>query len=95
VGENLAHMSLEIDYALRPENNVRWLFGRFVKNPRCFELIQEGSAKLMPELELKAADDDLALTPLMRELSELKTVTVAQFAQAIGAIYYGVQQSGI
>jgi len=95
VGENFAHMSLEIDYILRPLSKVRYIFGRFVKNPRCFELIQEGSEKLMPELELKAADDDLALTPLMRELSELKTVTVAQFAQAIGAIYYGVQQSGI
>lgn len=93
VGENLAHMSLEIDYALRPENNVRWLFGRFVKNPRCFELIQEGCRRLMPQLELRAADDDMAVTPLMRQLAAWEGVTVAQFAQAIGAIYYGVQQS--
>ena len=95
VGENFAHMGLEIDYALRPESNVRYIFGRFVKNPRCFELIQEGSRRLMPKLILKAADDDMAVTPLMRQLAALEGVTVAQFAQAIGAIYYAVQQSDI
>lgn len=95
VGENFAHMAMEIDYALRPETDVRYIFGRFVKNPRCFELIQEGCSRLMPRLILKAADDDMAVTPLMRELAALESVTVAQFAQAIGAIYYGVQQSNI
>ena len=95
VGENFAHMGMEIDYALRPETNVRYIFGRFVENPRCFELIREGCKRLMPKLILKAADDDMAVTPLMRQLSALENVTVAQFAQAIGAIYYGVQQSEI
>lgn len=95
VGENFAHMGLEIDYALRPESRVRYIFGRFVKNPRCFELIQEGCRKIMPGLILKAADDDMAVTPLMRQLAALESVTVAQFAQAIGAIYYGVQQSDV
>ena len=95
VGENFAHMGMEIDYALRPETNVRYIFGRFVKNPRCFELIREGCKRLMPKLILKAADDDMAVTPLMRQLAALENVTVAQFAQAIGAIYYGVQQSEI
>jgi len=49
----------------------------------------------MPKLILKAADDDMAVTPLMRQLAALEGVTVAQFAQAIGAIYYAVQQSDI
>ncbi len=95
VGENFAHMGMEIDYALRPVTDVRYIFGRFVKNPRCFELIGEGCKRLMPKLILKAADDDMAVTPLMRQLAALESVTVAQFAQAIGAIYYGVQQSDI
>ena len=42
-----------------------------------------------PELRLLAADGSLANTPLMRQLAARPDCTVAQFAQAVGAVYYG------
>ena len=93
VGRNLGHMCLEIDRMLKPKSRVRYLFGRFVKNSRCFELICRGCGEIIPGLELKAADDALALTPLMKQLARRTDVTVAQFAQAVGAVYYALQQS--
>ena len=88
VGINLARISEEIAYITRADIGKRWLFGRFVKEKRCFELIKEGFASVLPEIALVAADDDMAATPLMKELSELPGVTVAQFAQAVSALYF-------
>ena len=42
----------------------------------------------MPEVSLIAADDGLARSGLMRQLAAREDVTVAQFAQAVSAIYY-------
>ena len=36
-----------------------------------------------------AADGSLANTPLMKQLADHPQYTVAQFGQAVGAIYYG------
>ena len=44
-----------------------------------------------PELVLEAADEELSVTPLMQALAA-KGVTVAQFGQAIGAMYYAAME---
>ncbi|MDO4982868.1 MAG: hypothetical protein Q4E35_04845 [Eubacteriales bacterium] len=88
VGINLAEITAEIEYLTGARIDNRWLFGRFAKDKRCFELISEGFSSVLPEIKLIAADDDMASTPLMRQLSEREDVTVAQFAQAVSALYY-------
>lgn len=90
VGCNLAHVTRDAASLLRPETDTRFIFGRFVKRPRCFELICEGFAEVEPRVTLTAADSDLAYTKLMRALGASETATVAQFGQAVGAIYYGM-----
>lgn len=92
VGEYLAVAWRETEFILRPEARERTLFGRLVARPACFRLIQEGAARREPALELLAADGTLANTPLMRQLDRRKDCTVAQFAQAVGAVYYSVSK---
>lgn len=92
IGRNLAHISREAAFLLSPDTNARFIFGRFVKRPRVFELICEGFNELEPNMQLIPADNDLAYTPLMRALAAHPDVTVAQFGQAIGAVYYGVSR---
>lgn len=91
VGRALAHVTAEAAVLLAPETDTRFLFGRFVKRRRCFELICEGFAAVLPDITLAAADSDLACTPLMRRLAAMTDVTVAQFGQAVGAVYYGLE----
>ena len=88
VGANLAQLTKEMEYLLDTGTDRRFLFGRFVKNESCFRLIREGFAEVMPEVSLIAADDGLARSGLMRQLAAREDVTVAQFAQAVSAIYY-------
>ena len=90
IGRNLAVVSREFAYLLRPEASERFLFGRFVKSPRCFALISEGFQKDAPGLRLVNGGDALIESPLMRQLAERRDVTVAQFAQAVGAVYYAL-----
>ena len=90
VGLHLAQVSREIDFLLHPETRQRFLFGRFVKRRRCFELIREGCAALCPGLELIAADEDLSDSPLMRQLAATGPGAVARCGQAVGAIYYAL-----
>lgn len=90
IGRNLAVVSRELDFLLHPEADARWLFGRFVKSERCFALMREGFAEGMPRLRLENGGDGLAETPLMRQLAAREDVTVAQFAQAVGAICYAL-----
>lgn len=92
VGRHLGQLSREMQEILKPETNRRCLFGRFVKRPGCFRLICEGCAEVLPELELVPADENLAASPLMRQLAERKDATVAQFGQAVGAIYYALME---
>ena len=88
VGANLAQLTKEMEYLLDTGTDRRFLFGRFVKNESCFRLIREGFAEVMPEVSLIAADEGLARSGLMRQLAAREDVTVAQFAQAVSAIYY-------
>ena len=88
VGANLAQLTKEMEYLLDTGTDRRFLFGRFVKNESCFRLMQEGFAGVMPEMSLIAANDSLARSGLMRQLAARNDVTVAQFAQAVSAIYY-------
>lgn len=89
VGEQLAVTWRETEYVLQPETEERTLFGRFVKRPECFRLLQEGTARREPGLRQHTADGGLANTALMKQLDAHPDYTVAQFAQAVGAVYYG------
>ena len=90
IGKNLAVMSREMVYLTHPETNARFLFGRFVKRPGVFALLEEGFTAYAPELRLIPSDEGLAKTPLMRSLAKTPEVTVAQFGQAVGAMYYAL-----
>lgn len=89
IGEYMAVTWQETDYILEPEAKDRTLFGRLVKDPACFTLLQKGGSARVPGLRQYAADGSLANTSLMRQLEAHPDYTVAQFAQAVGAIYYG------
>ncbi len=88
IGEFMAVAWLESRWLLDPAAQQRILFGRLVKRRVCFALMVEGARRVAPELELTVADDEMASTPLMRALSDMPDYTVAQFAQAIGAVHY-------
>lgn len=89
IGEFLAVTWLETEKILNPGTAARVLFGRLVKNRRCFELIREGAKAIKDDIVLEAADAGMSNTPLMKQLEADPEYTVAQFAQAVGAIYYG------
>jgi hypothetical protein len=61
-----------------------------VKDPACIALIREGATRVSPDLVVEVADDGLAATGLMRQLRDDGRYTVAQFAQAVGAVYFSV-----
>ncbi len=92
IGGNLGQISREMEFLLDPAAQTRFLFGRFVKMPCCFALLQEGCAAVAPQFALEAADDDLACTPLMLALSRSDDATVAQFGQAVGSIYFSLME---
>jgi hypothetical protein len=88
IGEFMAVAWLESKWLLDPAVDKRILFGRLVKHRACFDLMVEGARTVAPALELVVADDEMANTALMRQLRDSERYTVAQFAQAIGAIHY-------
>ena len=88
IGEHLAVTTGEAETLLRPETKRRVLFGRFVKSPGIFSLLEEGFRRRRTDVELVPSDEGLACTPLMHALAEKPGVTVAQFGQAVGALYY-------
>ena len=90
IGMHLAVLSSEFEYLLPTGTQVRYLYGRFIKLPSCFRLLCEGFSSRLPQFRLIAADESLALTPLMRQLAERPDVSVAQFGQAVGALYFGL-----
>lgn len=79
----------ETQRILEPECSERILFGRLVKRKECFRLMVEGARSLYPEIRFSVADEELANTSLMIQLAQHPHYTVAQFAQAVGAVYYG------
>ncbi|MFR1989248.1 MAG: hypothetical protein ACLS3C_03910 [Oscillospiraceae bacterium] len=61
-----------------------------MKNPVCFDLMCRGRCPPRTAgLRQYAADGGLANTALMCQLDSHPDYTVAQFAQAVGAIFYG------
>ncbi len=93
IGENLAVVSREAEYLLRTGTDARFLFGRFVKSERCFELLCEGFSRGgAGNVTLENGGGDLAETPLMRQLAQREDVTVAQFAQAVGGFYFALTE---
>lgn len=89
IGEYMAVTWCETELILKPEAKSRILFGRLVKNKTCFELMKKGAEKIKPGLIFEAADEAMSYSPLMKQLEQNKDYTVAQFAQAVGAAYYG------
>ena len=90
IGEYMAVTWEETEYLLQPATKERSLFGRLVKNSESFRLINEGALGRNSSAVQYVADDTLANTKLMRQLSRHPKYTVAQFAQAVGSIYYAV-----
>lgn len=90
LGEFLAVTWLETEKILSPGTATRVLFGRLVKNKRCFKLIREGAKAVKVDIDLEVADAGMANTSLMKQLEADREYTVAQFAQAVGAIYFGI-----
>jgi len=90
IGENLSAVTREMDYLLHPAAKSRFLFGRFVKRPKVFRLLEEGFQRSVGDVTLIPSDEGIANTPLMRELAQSKDATVAQFGQAVGSIYFAV-----
>lgn len=88
IGEYLGVVYRESERILGTGLRRRFLFGRFVKTAHVFDLLKEGAARREPELELVAADGEMAFTPLMRALDADPHYTVAQFGQSVGAIYF-------
>ncbi len=92
IGANLGQVCREMEFLLNTGLNRRFLFGRFVKKPHCFELICQGCARTAPGISLVAADSGMAFTPLMQALACRPDVTVAQFGQAVGSAYYAFME---
>ncbi len=88
IGQALAATWLETEEVLQPKAKARVLFGRFIKRRSCFDLMCAGAKQVLPGIELLAADDELAYTQLMQELRDDPEYTVAQFGQAVGAVYF-------
>ena len=95
VGRAIGMVSHEIDWIVKPGLKTRTLFGRLVKMARCFELMREGAAEVNSRTEFEAADDNMANTELMRALAIGNKHTVAQFAQAVGAVHYANSRLGV
>lgn len=92
VGLHFGQVCREMDWLLRPAARTRSLFGRFVMEPACFALIKEGCAEAAPDITLKAADRDMAASPFMSALSRRGGAAVAQYGQAVGAIYFSMME---
>jgi hypothetical protein len=88
IGKSLAVTLLETRRILEPGTDLRYLFGRLVKNTTCFNLMVEGARGVDPGIRLVVAGTGMANTPLMKQLEGHPRVSVAQFAQAVGAVYF-------
>ena len=89
VGRSTGITFCETEHILSPKTKERIMYGRLVKTPRCFELIRKGAGQVDASLQLSVADDQSAFSDLMRQLRAHHVYSVAQFAQSVGALYYG------
>jgi len=87
VGRYLTAIYRETEFILNPKVKRRVLYGRFVKRLNCFRLMQKGAQELL-DISFDVGDESLAFTPLMRDLKNDPHYTVAQFGQAVGAVYF-------
>lgn len=92
IGRNLGILNREAEFVLGELPKTRYLFGRFAKKEQCFRLIKEGFSATAPAAELLAADEHMAFTALMRQLRDWENATVAQYAQAVGAVYFACME---
>jgi hypothetical protein len=83
----------ETEHILSPACKDRVMYGRLVKMPHCFELMQKGAAEIDRSMRLTAANEQSAFSPLMKQLKDDPKYTVAQFAQSIGALYFSNYQA--
>ncbi|MBI9102710.1 MAG: hypothetical protein JEY99_09855 [Spirochaetales bacterium] len=90
IGESLGVTFEETERLLHPKSKKRILFGRLVKRAACYKAMETGAQTVVPDIEFEVADASIAFTPLMKQLEADKTFTVAQFAQAVGAVYFAV-----
>ena len=90
IGRNLSVVTREMAHLFGPLPERRFLFGRFVKSHRCYELLCEGFEEAGTGVQLLVADEGLANSDLMRQLAQTSGVSVAQFAQAIGSIVFAL-----
>ncbi len=91
IGRNLGIICREADDLLHPVSRRRFLYGRFVRSETCFRFIQEGCSETAPSFMLVVPDENLACSPLMRQLADRTGTSIAQFGQAIGAIYLALK----
>jgi hypothetical protein len=89
IGRSTGITFCETVHILSPLTPERVMYGRLVKMPHCFALIKKGAAQTAPDAVFTVADEQSAFSSLMVQLKNHPKFTVAQFAQAIGAIYYG------
>ena len=68
IGEHLAIVWMETEEILSPLTKERVLFGRLVKNSTCFKLMKKGAKKIAPDMILSVANEEMANTPLMKQL---------------------------
>jgi hypothetical protein len=59
-----------------------------VKNRSCFDLLVEGGRSIKSDISFVVAGTGMANTSLMKQLEQHPDYTVAQFAQAIGAVHF-------
>ena len=90
IGRSLAMVSREMDWLYGETPPRRFLFGRFVKSRRCFGLLREGFEQSCAGVGLLAADEELANSGLMRQLAARPELSVAQFGQAVGAVFFAL-----
>lgn len=88
VGTALAAAYQELTYFLPLKPSRISVYGRLVKDGACGRLIREGARSVLPSLEVETAGGELCASPLMCQLRDHETYTVAQFGQAVGAIYF-------
>jgi len=89
IGRSTGITYCETEHVLSPKTKERVMYGRLVKTPRCFDLIRRGAEQVDASLEMSVADEQNAFSDLMLQLKAHPVYTVAQFAQSVGALYYG------
>ncbi len=92
LGKYVGHAIREIDYFMQPETKTYLLMGRFAKSEYVFDLMSIGMQQVAPDAVVLQADEGLANTPIMKALAEIDKTAVAQFAQAVGCIYYVLEK---